>query len=77
MGSKSSVTNTTVGADQFFYWQEHVFFGKMVSLAKLLNVSMKLPALRCWLVPSSRVQRLADLEFGVGKSYLQLLSDRN
>lgn len=31
---------------------------------------MKLPALRCLLVPSSEAQRLADLEFWVGKSHL-------
>lgn len=38
---------------------------------------MELPALRHLLVPSSEAQRLADLEFWVGKSHLRLLSDRN
>lgn len=34
LGSKSSITNATVEANQFFYWQELVFFGEMVLLTK-------------------------------------------
>lgn len=34
LSSKSSITNTTVEANQFFYWQELVFFGEMVLLTK-------------------------------------------
>lgn len=34
LATKSSLTNRTVEAKLFFYWQECVFFGEMVLLAK-------------------------------------------